>query len=185
MTGKKIAVAVSGGVDSGVALMLLKEQGYDPIAVYCDHFECLMTDTQKACCSIDSLRRARETAEYLQVPFYRINLIKEFKEQITQPFIEYYQKGLTPNPCVWCNSRIRFSILTNKLRGMGYEYFATGHYAKTIGGRLFLAADILKDQTYFLNAVNRKVLEKVIFPLENKLKEETCSIARQKGLPVM
>ncbi len=170
---KKIAVAVSGGVDSSVALALLKDEGYDLVAVFTSYFGC---DQQ------DNLKKAMENAEFLNVPFYKIDFEKDFKEKIVKPFIEYYERGLTPNPCVWCNSKLRFSMLMDKLKSMGIEYLATGHYARIINGRLFRSKDLNKDQSYFLYNI---ALENIIFPLGELYKEEVYKIARKKKFPAI
>jgi tRNA-specific 2-thiouridylase len=181
---KKIAVAVSGGVDSGTALALLKDEGHDLIAVFTDHFGCLQSEATNSCCSIESLRMARETAQYLDVPFYKFDFRKYFTERVVEPFVQYYDQGLTPNPCAWCNSRIRFSVLMDKLEAMGVEYMATGHYARIIDGKLYKAEDDGKDQSYFLYDIEKKRLNNIIFPLGEMNKSDVCSIARDKKLPV-
>ncbi|MFC2061939.1 tRNA 2-thiouridine(34) synthase MnmA [Elusimicrobiota bacterium] len=184
MKNKKIAVAVSGGVDSGTALFLLKKQGYDVVAVFNNYFECSDAEYSSSCCSIASERKAREVAEYLDVPYYNIDLRKEFKEKVIEPFVEYYTRGLTPNPCIWCNSRLRFSLLVDKLNSMGIEYMATGHYAVLKEGRLFRAGDTSKDQSYFLFDVPRERFKNVIFPVADITKKEVYKIAENEKLPV-
>ncbi|MFC2091601.1 tRNA 2-thiouridine(34) synthase MnmA [Elusimicrobiota bacterium] len=181
---KTIAVAVSGGVDSGVALYLLKSNGYNVVAVFVDHFGCESGSNPQSCCGVYSEGRARENAVRLDVPFYRFDYRKLFNEQVIKPFIEYYKNGLTPNPCVWCNAKIRFYALFYKIRSMGIGYLATGHYAITKDGCLFSAVDSKKDQSYFLYAVSPKVLEHVIFPLGDIEKKQVRKIADLNLLPV-
>lgn len=180
----KIAVAVSGGVDSGTALALLKEQNHDLLAVFTDYFPCGESGQTEGCCSMESVRLAAENAEYLSVPFFRLDLTKEFNDRVIKPFIEYYGMGLTPNPCVWCNSRLRFTILMDKLLSMGYEYFATGHYARLNETSLMKAVDPVKDQSYFLYGIDKQRYHRIIFPLGSMLKKEVCRIASEKKLPV-
>ncbi len=182
---QKIAVAVSGGVDSGVALFLLKQKGYDIIAVFTDYFKCKTSVDSISCCSADSLRRAAQTAEFLNVPFYQMDFRKEFEKNVADLFVEYYNSGRTPNPCVWCNSKLRFSLLIGKLKKIGINYLATGHYAKIINDRLSRATDKKKDQSYFLYDVGVEKFKHIIFPVGEMLKENVYKIAKKNNLPVM
>ncbi len=185
MAVKKIGVAISGGVDSGTVLYLLKEQGYRLTAFYTEYFSCKnQAQTQKACCSSKSLRRARETAKYLNVPFYKLDFREEFENKVIKPFIRYYNNGLTPNPCVICNEKLRFLTLLKKVEAMGMDYLATGHYARIDEGRLSRAKDSTKDQSYFLYGVPIKSLSKVKFPLGNISKKKVRKIAKRAKLPV-
>jgi tRNA-specific 2-thiouridylase len=140
--------------------------------------------TAQSCCSTDSERRARETALLLKVPFYKLDFKKEFREKIADPFIEYYNRALTPNPCVWCNSRLRFTLLMDRLKSMGIDYLATGHYAKIKDNHLFRAKDREKDQSYFLYNIPRQRFKNIIFPLESLRKNEVYKIAKKNRLPV-
>jgi len=180
----RVAVGVSGGIDSGTALYILKDQGYDVVAVYTEYFTCSRSLGDGSCCSRESLRRARANADMLDVPFYPIDFKKEFTEKVEQPFVESYGNGLTPNPCVWCNSRLRFSLLMDKLSSMGIGLFATGHYAVIEDGRLFRASDRVKDQSYFLYDIAPERLNSIIFPLGRLLKSDVVRIARDLKLPV-
>ncbi len=180
---KKVAVALSGGVDSATALFLLKQQGYEVVAVFTDYFGCAESSRESSCCAPGALSRARATAAFLDVPFYTLDLRKEFKEEVADPFADAYSRGITPNPCVVCNSRLRFSLLPEKLKAMGIEVLATGHYAALKGTRLFRGADKKKDQSYFLYRVRRENFKKIIFPLAGMLKQEVRRMARRESLP--
>jgi tRNA-specific 2-thiouridylase len=120
----------------------------------------------------------------LDVPFLKLDLVNEFRENVIDPLIDYYEKGLTPNPCVWCNSRVRFSVLMDKLKAMGFEYLATGHYANIIGGKLFKAEDLKKDQAYFLYDIERGRLKDILFPLGEMNKVDVYDMAHKQRLPV-
>lgn len=178
----KVALALSGGVDSATSLYLLKKEGYDVTAVFTDYFKC-RTGEGPACCSADAVRKARQTAALLDAPFYLMDLKKEFEENVVSPFIDYYSRGLTPNPCIWCNSKIRFGIMAERLFSMGFSFIATGHYARTISGRLFRGRDPKKDQVYFLIGAPKNVLERTIFPLGEFYKKDVFKIATEAGLP--
>jgi len=184
MPGIKVAAAVSGGVDSGTALFLLKKQGYDVAAFYTDYFGCEASFESGLCCSLSLEMKARQTAEKLGVKFYRMDFRKELSEKVIKPFVDYYSRGLTPNPCVWCNSRIRFDSFYKKVRAMGFDYLATGHYAVNEKGKLYKGRDTKKDQSYFLYEAAPAVLKNVIFPLGYLKKSVVEEIAGREGLPV-
>ncbi len=181
---EKVAVGLSGGVDSAVSLFLLKKKYPDIIAVFSDYFDCLgKPEDDTSCCSPGGLDRARETASFLNVPFYRMDFKEEFRTLVMTPFIESYNRGFTPNPCVWCNSRLRFSMFQDKLKSMGVTLFATGHYASLDGKKLCRARDLSKDQSYFLYAVERERFENVVFPLSGMTKQQVRKIALKENLP--
>lgn len=172
---KKVAVAFSGGVDSSVSAFLLKEKGFDVLAVFMKLFD-----------SGDSEKRARSLAESMNIPFKAIDLRKEFKKKVIDYFISSYEKGLTPNPCVVCNKDIKFGIFLEKMEKMKADFFATGHYAKVINRRgvfhLSRPKDLKKDQSYFLYRLSQKQLSRIIFPLASYNKEEVRSIARKNKI---
>ncbi len=180
---KKIAVAVSGGVDSAAALFLLKEKGYETVAFYADYFDCIKDSPSASCCAGEGPARARATALFLEVPFYRLDLRKEFTRLVKKPFTQTYNRGLTPNPCIWCNEHLRFGLMLEKIKAMGIDFMATGHYAAVKGDRLFRAAYKPKDQSYFLYSVKRENLKRVIFPLARLNKREVRKIAQSCNLP--
>ncbi len=162
---KKVTIAMSGGVDSAVAAVLLKEKGYQVSAVYLR----LINDSK-------SLQAARRIAAFLKIPFSTIDLRSEFKKKVIDSFVAELKKGNTPNPCVVCNKEIKFDIIKK-------GYLATGHYAVIKNGcRLFQAKDKEKDQSYFLWTLKQNQLKRIIFPLQNYTKAEVKELAKKYGL---
>ena len=183
---KKVVVAMSGGVDSAVAAALLKRAGFEVVGVFIkfwaekDKSGCI----KNRCCSPESERRARLTAEKLKIPFYVLNFEKEFKKKVVDYFLKNSKIGLTPNPCVVCNKEIKFGLLFKKAISLNADYIATGHYARLKDGKLLKAKDKNKDQSYFLWKLNQKVLKKTLFPIGDYLKPEIRSLAKKFRLPV-
>jgi len=175
----KVAVALSGGVDSSVAALLLKEATYDVIGIHMRLWESLRLGHQA--------RRAGNICRILDIPYHRIDLQKEFELCIVDYFCQEYQQGRTPNPCVACNQHIKFGFLLDKARSLGADYLATGHYAKVEhsrdGHRLLKAADTARDQSYFLYTLTQEKLEHVLFPLGGYSRDDVRQMARQAGLP--
>lgn len=173
----KVAVALSGGVDSFVCALLLKLKGYDVFGVYMQLSE------------FHQPYQAQKAAELLNIPFTVLDYREEFKRMVIEPFISTYLIGKTPNPCVLCNELIKFNILRKQALEMGADFFATGHYVrlKTRGGfhLLFRAADLDKDQSYFLHRLGQSHLERVIFPLGDFKKEEVYKIAKEYGFKTL
>jgi len=191
---EKVVVAMSGGVDSSVALAVLKEQGYDCIGITMQLWD-YSEDTEKAagavaggCCSLEDVNDARRVAYSLDVPFYVLNMQDIFEKEVVDYFTEAYLKGKTPNPCIKCNDILKFSALMKKARALGADKLATGHYAriKYINGRprLFKGADKTKDQSYFLFTMTEAQLERTLFPLGGLTKSEVREKARALGLRV-
>jgi tRNA-specific 2-thiouridylase len=205
----KIVVGMSGGVDSSAAAALLKKQGFSVIGVFLKfwsppralaHADCkadfCRLPEENSCCNMESLRRAREVAEILDIPFYVFDVSAKFKKEIVDYYIEEYKNGRTPNPCVKCNKLIKFGWLLDKAKELGAEYVATGHYARTrtyankqfsadLGGsRLLKAVDEKKDQTYFLWQLNQDQLQHILFPLGDYKKSEVRVLAKKFKLPV-
>ena len=172
----KVRVAMSGGIDSGVSAALLKKQGFEVEGVFMRLFNSKE--------SKESEKRARMIARKLRIPFYVLNLKKEFRKKIFDYFLKEIKEGRTPNPCVVCNKEIKFGILLKGVPGL----LATGHYArieKTKKGRALLKAkDKEKDQSYFLWKLGQKELKRVVFPLSGFTKKQVKSLASKWKLPV-
>ena len=153
----RVMVAMSGGVDSSVAAGLLVEAGHEVIGV---HLKLHSVEEGKAghCCGLDDVLDARGVANHLHIPFYVLNLKEAFEAAVIAPFIRAWTEGLTPNPCVACNGVLKFDVLLKRAMAHGADALATGHYARTEGGRLFAAAHPAKDQSYFLYPVRPDAL---------------------------
>ncbi len=188
----KIAIAMSGGVDSSAAAAVLKEQGHELVGFTMqlwnqrrninvdEHGESLPS----RCCSLDDVYDARRVAESLGFPFYVLNLEKDFEDSVVNPFIESYLSGETPIPCVACNSRLKFASLDKMALSLGCEKVATGHYARVEYDsaadryRLYRGKNHWKDQSYFLWELTQDQLSRSYFPLGEMLKSEVRDIAR-------
>ena len=183
----RIAVAMSGGVDSSVAAALLQAQGHDVVGVTLQQWP--RDDSDEAarhggCCSLSAVEDARRVASLLDIPYYCWNLEKEFGERVIEPFHRAYLEGRTPNPCVRCNAFVRFDLMLSRVRELGFDRLATGHYARIIGGQLHTAVDEAKDQSYMLYHLDRAKLQHVLFPLGGMTKREVREHAREFALPV-
>ena len=184
----KVLMAMSGGIDSTVAAMLLREQGYELVGVTYRTFDqisrgCL--EKEKGCCSVDALFEAKRMAQDLGFEHHILDIRQEFKDRVITNFIDDYLHGRTPNPCVICNSTIKWGKLIETADELGCDYIATGHYAR-IGqqdNRWFLrkGADLCKDQTYFLWTLTQENLARTLFPLGQLTKPEVREIAFRHG----
>jgi tRNA-specific 2-thiouridylase len=191
---KRVVVAMSGGVDSSVAAALLKEQGHDVIGVTMQLWdkgreEAAQSGGHRPCCTLDDVMDAARVADRLKIPFEVLNLEQEFQRLVVDPFVDSYRRGMTPNPCVLCNERIKFRALLDKAVEWGADYLATGHYARreqTPDGlvRLRKGVDGAKDQSYFLFPVTRPQLQRLLFPLGTLRKHEVRRLAEEFRLPV-
>ena len=181
----RVVVGLSGGVDSAVAAYLLKKQGYQVIGVTLRTWQA-ESGAYSRCCDISDARR---TAMQLDIPFYNVNSLPEFREHVTEPFVKAYLSGLTPNPCVACNKHIKWERLLSFADEINAEYVATGHYARIVrteSGRYTVkqAAYAAKDQTYMLYQLSQEQLSRTLMPLADLTKEEVREIAKKAGLYV-
>lgn len=189
---------MSGGIDSSVAAFLLIEQGYEVVGAYMNYWndtshipeDELHNYPENKCCSTESLFSARQIATKLGFPLYTINYQDNFKESVVDKFLEKHQEGLTPNPCINCNITIKFGAFFEKMKELGCDYLATGHYARIQNSKfriqnfysLYAGVDKHKDQSYFLYHLNQEQLSHTLFPLGEMKKEETRKLAEKYEL---
>jgi tRNA-specific 2-thiouridylase len=176
-----VFVGLSGGVDSSVAAALLLEQGYSVVGVYMKNWSRDVAGHH--CPWQEDLTSARSVAAHLQVPLKIYDFEKEYYEAVTQYMLDSYKSGLTPNPDVMCNQKIKFDTFYKKCLEDGADYIATGHYAVMEAGRLMVAKDSNKDQTYFLYRMNPSIAQKVLFPIGDLHKSEVRELASKYHLP--
>ena len=182
-------IAMSGGVDSSVAAYLMKQQGFDCAGSMMKLFanEAIGESRDNVCCSLEDAEDARAVAYRLDIPFYVFNLSLDFKMQVIDRFVNTYQNGATPNPCIDCNRYMKFEKLFSRAKILGKEYIVTGHYARieydVLAGRYLLrkAVDRSKDQSYVLYAMTQEQLAHTLFPLGNLHKSEVREIAEEQG----
>ena len=183
--GERVLVAMSGGVDSSVAAALLVAQGYDVVGATMKLF-CYGDDVpDRPCCSLDSIDDARRVCQRLGVPHYVLNLEDAFGHDVVRDFVEEYDRGRTPIPCVRCNTFTKFRDLLHKADAIDAPWIATGHYARVVDGVLHRGQDERKDQSYFLWGVDRAVLSRLLLPVGDRTKAETRAVARELGLDVV
>jgi len=182
--GRKVILGLSGGVDSAVAALLLRQQGADVQALHMSNWE----DDDGYCTAAADLQDARRVCEQIDIPLHHVNFAKQYRDRVFKYFLDEYRAGRTPNPDVLCNREIKFGAFRDYAKRLGGELLATGHYARTEVSdgqvQLMKAADKTKDQSYFLHAVSASALAETLFPLGDLLKADVRRIARDHGLAI-
>lgn len=180
---ERIVVGMSGGVDSSVAAMLLKEQGYDVIGVFMKNWE--EQDENGTCTAESDWRDVREVCDLIGIPYYSVNFAREYWDRVFSYFLKEYRAGRTPNPDVLCNREIKFRAFLDFAMTLGASRMATGHFVRTDEkGSLLRGLDPEKDQSYFLYMVHEAQLKRSVFPVGGMTKAEVRKLAAERGLPV-
>ena len=187
---KKVVIGMSGGVDSSVAAILLKEQGYEVIGLFMRNWDTSINGDilgnpnlkNNICPQEQDYNDALEVCNKLEIPLHRIDFVKEYWDNVFEYFLEELKKGRTPNPDIMCNKYIKFDYFIREAKRLGADYIATGHYARIKDGQLLRAVDTNKDQTYFLSQLSREQLQNVLFPIGELTKPEVREIAEKYGL---
>lgn len=185
--GKRVLVAMSGGVDSSVTAWLLQQQGYECVGATMKLYDSEMSlPGSNTCCALDDVEDARQVARRLGIPHYVFNFQEEFDRHVIRNFAEVYARGDTPNPCIQCNRYLKFGKLLNRARELGIDYVATGHYARILhlpSGRWALqkGAEAARDQSYVLACMTQDELAHTLFPLAELPKAEVRRIAEEQG----
>ncbi len=175
-THQTVVVGMSGGVDSSVSALMIKMMGYKTIGIFMKNWE--EEDENGRCQSEKEYEDVVAVAEQLEIPYFSINFVKEYRDNVFQHFLDEYEAGFTPNPDILCNREIKFKVFFQKARELGADFLATGHYCQKRDGRLIKGKDQGKDQTYFLYTMQAEVLQNVLFPiggLEKKIVRKMAS----------
>ena len=189
---KKVVIGMSGGVDSSVAAIKLKEQGYDVIGLFMRNWDSFAdgemegapTTKEGICPQEVDYNDAKKVCDKLGIPLHRKDFVKEYWDYVFTYFLDELKKGRTPNPDIMCNKYIKFDMFAKEAEKLGADYIATGHYARIKDGKLLRAVDDNKDQTYFLSQVSKEQLKDVLFPIGDLTKPEVRKIAKENNIPV-
>ena len=185
---ERVAVAISGGVDSAVAALLERERGADVVAITVKLWADPETDGTKACCSPEAVLGARAVAHSLDIPHFTLDLEADFRRRVVSRFVDGYAEGQTPNPCILCNGEVRLAAMLDLAQRLGATRLLTGHYARIVedaeGPLLAAGADAAKDQSYMLAALPPDLLGRLGFPLTEMTKDEVRAVAARHGLAV-
>ena len=186
---KKVVVGMSGGVDSSVSALLLKQQGYEVIGLFMRNWDSLADGEMDApttdsgiCPQEEDYNDAKKVCDKLGIPLYRKDFVKEYWDYVFTYFLDELKKGRTPNPDIMCNKYIKFDMFAKEAVKLGADYIATGHYARIKDGKLLRGIDDNKDQTYFLSQVSKEQLKNVLFPIGDMLKPDVRKMASKYGL---
>ena len=187
---KKVVVGISGGVDSSVAALLLKQQGYEVIGLFMRNWDTSINGdilgnpnlNNNICPQEEDYNDAKAVCEKLGIELHRIDFVKEYWDNVFEYFLDELKKGRTPNPDIMCNKYIKFDYFIKEAKRLGADYVATGHYAKLVDGQLMRSKDQNKDQTYFLSQLTHEQLENILFPLGDIEKPEVRKLAEEYGL---
>ena len=180
---KRVVVGMSGGVDSSVTALLLKQQGYEVVGVFMKNWD--DTDESGVCTATIDYEDVMRVCNQIDIPYYTVNFEDQYWDKVFSYFLNEYKKGRTPNPDVMCNKEIKFKAFLDYALSIGADYVATGHYARITevnGEKMLLRGkDNNKDQTYFLNQIDKSILNKVLFPL-GEFEKEGCSQILQRNM---
>jgi len=186
---KKVVIGMSGGVDSSVAAIVLKKQGYDVIGLFMRNWDSMVNNdilgnpnNGDICPQEKDYLDALEVCKKLDIPLHRIDFVKEYWDYVFTYFLDELKRGRTPNPDIMCNKYIKFDMFVKEAKKLGADYIATGHYARIENNQLLKAKDLNKDQTYFLSQVSNEQFENVLFPIGDMLKQDVRKIAQEYDL---
>jgi tRNA-specific 2-thiouridylase len=182
----KVLAAMSGGVDSAVAAARAVDAGHDVTGVHLalSAAPATLRHGARGCCTVEDAHDARRAADVLGIPFYIWDLADRFRADVIDDFVSEYAAGRTPNPCLRCNEKIKFSAVLDKALALGFDAVATGHHARLVDGRLMRSVDAAKDQSYVLAVCTRRQLDSAMFPLGDSTKAEVRAEAAARGLAV-
>ena len=187
---KKVVIGMSGGVDSSVAAIILKKQGYEVIGLFMRNWDASVNNdilgnptlNNNICPQEQDYNDALKVCQKLDIPLYRVDFVKEYWDYVFTYFLDELKRGRTPNPDIMCNKYIKFDMFAKEAKKLGADYIATGHYARIKDGKLLRGIDDNKDQTYFLSQLSIKQLENVLFPIGDIVKPEVRKIAEEYDL---